>query len=123
MAVRVDKAGYERPAAQVHHARLGTLQFHHLVAVPGGDDAPAPDSERLDLRLEFVDGDDGAAGVYGIGGCHRGGERKRWREACGDGQHDGRRAGQMSLFHFRVSRMKLNGQSRLLQKQGGTPSP
>ncbi|MBS1223068.1 MAG: hypothetical protein H6R23_2688, partial [Proteobacteria bacterium] len=32
-------------------------------AIPGGDDATAPDGEGLHLRLELVDGDDGAAGV------------------------------------------------------------
>jgi hypothetical protein len=84
MSMRVDEAGYERFAAQIDDPRPGTIELHHLVAIPDGDDSTACNGNGLGLRLKFIDGDDVATGIDGIGGCHWGSDRNRLPEACGD---------------------------------------
>jgi hypothetical protein len=89
--MRVDEARDERLAAQVDDPRLGTLELHHLVARPDGNDSATRYGNGLGLRLTIIDSDDVSACIDGIGAWrHWGGKRKRLPQACGDGHNDDR---------------------------------
>ena len=72
MAVRIDEAGQQGAAFEVHQARAGAARRLHLLAGADGKDAPAAHGDRLGRGLRVIDGDDGPAAVDQVG-CAGGG--------------------------------------------------